>query len=230
MNNRVNFDDYVENYNKLLKDATGSFSDDHNYFARYKAELTRRLIPSPVNPKRILEFGCGIGRNVPFLHASFPGSVVEGSDISDASIERAKLDFPDFHFFSEDENDPAQNLKPYDLVFVAGVFHHVPKDKRQQVMGLIEERMQPGAHLIIFEHNPYNPVTQRIVSNCPYDEDAVLLRPSELSSYVKASGMRVLGRHFCLFIPPRFAFLSQIEKHIGWLPLGGQYCVVASKD
>lgn len=42
--------------------------------------------------------------------------------------------------------------------------------------------------------------------------------------------MHVDGSGYCLFIPPRFSALRPIEKHLGWLPLGGQYWVSARLD
>ena len=77
----------------------------------------------------------------------------------------------------------------------------------------------------VFEHNPYNPVTRRIVNNCPYDADAVLLKPAELRGLFDSAGMKVHSKEYCLFIPPRFAALAGLEKYLGWLPLGGQYWV-----
>ena len=35
---------------------------------------------------------------------------------------------------------------------------------------------RPGGMVAIIEHNPLNPVTRHIVSRCPFDRDAVLLR------------------------------------------------------
>ena len=31
-------------------------------------------------------------------------------------------------------------------------------------------------NIFITEHNPYNPVTRKIVSECAYDKDAILLK------------------------------------------------------
>ena len=80
-----------------------------------------------------------------------------------------------------------------------------------------------------FEHNPYNPVTRRIVSNCPYDEDAVLLKPSELRTLLSGAGLSVQRQAYCLFVPPRFGRLAACEAALGWLPLGGQYWIEARR-
>ena len=89
--------------------------------------------------------------------------------------------------------------------------------------------ISPAADLIVFEHNPYNPVTRRIVNNCPYDADAVLLKPRELRQLLTAGGFQVLAQGYCLFIPPAFKSLLWLEPRLEWLPLGGQHWVRAQR-
>lgn len=221
MSKKVDFDNYTDNYNQLLRESTGFFSASEEYFARYKIELVRKLVHR--SPKSILEYGCGIGRNIPFLREAFPDARIEGSDISAASLEIARRDNPEIRFFIEQEG--VQPGDPVDLIFVAGVFHHIPLAQRSAVTQTLFERLRPGGELFVFEHNPYNPVTRRIVDNCPYDEDAVLLRPSELKSRMQGASLDVQGSGYCLFVPPRLSALTWLENILGWLPLGGQYWV-----
>ena len=61
MTNRVDFDKYTSDYNLLLQERTGFFSKNDAYFARYKVDLMRSRLTRPV--KKVLEYGCGIGRN-----------------------------------------------------------------------------------------------------------------------------------------------------------------------
>ncbi|TFH44545.1 MAG: class I SAM-dependent methyltransferase [Lysobacterales bacterium] len=225
MSNKVDFDDYTENYNQLLNEGTRFFSSSEEYFARYKIELVRQNVHSPVG--RLLEYGCGIGRNIPFLQHAFPNSTIVGSDISGASLEIARRDITGVEFFLEDGNvDPTS---PFDLIFVAGVFHHVPVARRVEVAETLFDRLSPGGQLFVFEHNPLNPITRRIVNNCPYDEDAVLLMQSELKRILRDAALIVEHMAYCLFIPPRLSALSRLENWLGWLPLGGQYWIQARR-
>lgn len=226
MTNKVDFDYYTENYNRLLQEGTSFFSKSEEYFARYKVELIRKQIDSPVT--RILEYGCGIGRNIPFLQQAFPDAVIVGSDVSSASLEVARRDNAGVEFFQEDENARAAGL--YDLIFVAGVFHHIPVAQRVEVARVLFNRLSPGGVLFVFEHNPYNPVTRRIVNNCPYDEDAVLLKPSELIKVLSEAALIVERKAYCLFVPPSLSVLTRLESRFGWLPLGGQYWVQARRS
>jgi len=225
MSERVNFDQYTKNYDQLLQEQTGFFSKDDDYFARYKVELAKACIKNPV--KRILEYGCGIGRNIPFLKAAFPDADVVGSDISPASLEVAMKQQPDVQFFLEDDLAPRKS--EFDLIFVAGVFHHIPPSQRGDAAMLLASRLTAHGEAIVFEHNPYNPVTRRIVSNCAYDADAVLLKPSELMALLSEAGLRGAAQGYCLFIPPSLNKLLWLEPKLKWLPLGGQYFVHAAK-
>ena len=226
MNKRVDFDEYTGNYNQLLKEKTQFFSPSEEYFARYKVDIVRQQLQAPVN--RVLEYGCGIGRNIPFLQRAFPGAEVVGSDISGASLEIARHENPDAQFVLEDGK--VGDLGEFDLIFVAGVFHHVPPAQRANVSSTILQRLSLNGSLFVFEHNPFNPVTRRIVNTCPYDADAVLLTPRELKFVLHQAGLRVSRSAYCLFIPPSLRMLAALESKLGWLPLGGQYWVSARKS
>lgn len=223
MTDRVDFDRFAEDYNRLLAEKTSFFSPSEEYFARYKVDLIRNQITAPVS--RVLEYGCGIGRNIPFLQRAFPHASIVGTDISPASLELASHDCPEATFVLE--NEASQRLGLFDIIFVAGVFHHVPVEQRASVAATIAGRLAPGGSLFVFEHNPYNPVTRRIVNTCPYDDDAVLLTKTELGKILEKAALTVIRGAYCLFIPPKLKVLARIEPYISLLPLGGQYWVQA---
>jgi len=222
---KVDFDDYTDNYNSLLRESTGFFTENEAYFAKYKVNILRREVPATT--KRLLEYGCGIGRNIPFLRAAFPDATIAGSDISLASLEIARNENPDVEFFLE--QDDTDVTEPYEAIFIAGVFHHIPVRERAAVMKTLYRRLAPGGTIVIFEHNPFNPVTRKIVNDCPYDRDAVLLKPSKLKTLLVDAGLLVRRNAYCLFIPPSLSVLLPLEAKLGWLPLGGQYWVAANR-
>jgi len=226
MGNRVDFDKFTSNYNELLNQETRFFSPSEEYFARYKTDIVRKQVFYHVS--RVLEYGCGIGRNIPFLQHAFPEAVIVGSDISNASLVVARRENMGIDFIQESEAVPT--MEPFDLIFVAGVFHHVPMELRPQVARTLYERLSPGGSLFVFEHNPFNPVTRRIVSNCPYDEDAVLLKPSELIGLLGQASLTIERKSYCLFVPPKLSLLARLESRLGWLPLGGQYWIQAKRN
>ena len=224
--NKVDFDHYVDNYSELLSEQTRFFSSDESYFARYKVAIARRLV-APA-PERILEYGCGIGRNIPFLREAFAGAQVMGSDVSAKSVEFARAANPGIAFWTEGEVQA--ELGNFDLIFVAGVFHHVPPPERRGIVELLAARLRRGGAVVVFEHNPYNPVTRKIVTECPYDKGVVLLPPRELRGRLANAGLGSLKQGYSLFFPPSLKVLARLEPMLGWLPLGGQYWVCAAKQ
>ena len=90
--------------------------------------------------------------------------------------------------------------------------------------------LDAGGELFLFEHNPYNPITRKIVSECIYDEDAILIKPKELIDLASETHLKYIKHRYCLFVPPKYKFLTKLEKYLGSIPLGGQYWVHLIKE
>jgi SAM-dependent methyltransferase len=221
---KIDFDDYSADYDALLHESTKLYADDSEYFARYKVDLVLSVASRPV--KRVLEYGCGTGRNISHLEEAFPDAEIVGTDVSQASLRVAAKDHPRTCF--EVESDGLE-LGLFDLIFVAGVFHHIPPPERGGAMATLARRLAPGGSLHVFEHNPFNPLTRRIVNTCPFDADAVLLKPAELRRLMLDAGLDLRLKSYCLFVPPRLSWLMPLEKYLAWLPLGGQYWLSAAR-
>ncbi len=223
---KVNFDDYADDYDNILKEQLSFFSEDDKYFAQYKVRLVHKY--SSTSPKKILEFGCGTGRNLAYFKEMFPSAQIYGADISDKSIAVAKEQnpFAICHCLDDDFMSSSQN---FDLIFIAGVFHHIAPPERIGVLDSIKSLLSERGALFIFEHNPYNPITQKMVRECPFDSDASLVSMSKMTGLLQKSGFKSNLRKYTLFVPPTFPRLVKFENFLGWLPLGGQYFIKASK-
>lgn len=220
---KIDFDDYSADYDGLLHESTKLYTEDTEYFAKYKVDLTREGLHAPI--KRVLEYGCGTGRNIQFLQAAFPQAEVVGTDVSAESLRVARADNPGARFELESAD---LELGQFDLIFIACVFHHIPVAEREGAMKSLAARLAPGGSICVFEHNPFNPVTRKIVNECPFDADAVLLKPEELRGLFRQAGIRLVGVSYCLFVPPRLSWFIPLEKYLRWLPMGGQYWIKGS--
>jgi SAM-dependent methyltransferase len=223
---KIDFDEYADTYDDILKAQLNFFSKDDKYFARYKAGFVRKYLKA--QPERILEYGCGTGRNLAFLKEAFPLAEIYGSDISAKSIAIAKEQnqFARCYCFEE---DVMQYSDYFELIFVAGVFHHVAPSERAGVLRHINGLLSKTGSVFIFDHNPYNPVTRKLVRECPFDTDAILLSACGMCELLEKAGFVAILKKYTLFVPPSLARLARLERYLGWLPLGGQYCIQARK-
>jgi SAM-dependent methyltransferase len=219
------FDDYWQSYNEILRNQVRYFDKDDMYFAQYKIDLVKKFMHT--EPSSILEYGCGVGRNLGFLRRQFPKAIIYGCDISQKSLEAASKELPEAVLFKAGEK---KLLGVFDLIFVANVFHHIPPETRMDAIQDIKHMLKQDGSLFIFEHNPYNPVTRHLVKTCPFDEAAVLLKPAELKKLVKCEEMEICYLRYTLFFPAFLKIFRFIEPALFWLPLGGQYFLQAEKS
>ncbi len=197
MENKNEFDQYAEKYNTILSDQLNFFEQDNSYFAEYKILQLKELLVQ--DPRRILDFGCGIGRSVAFLKQYFPKAHVVGGDVSPASLALAKKTYPDVSYLLLEGEWSEQNK--FDLIFVSNVFHHIPPAERVQTIHTLANACEQGGRLVVFEHNPFNPVTRYLVNTCPFDHDAVLLKPNELKHLFRQAGFKQIKSQYTLFFP-----------------------------
>ena len=92
--------------------------------------------------------------------------------------------------------------------------------------------LKPSGKIIVFEHNPLNPVTRRMVDTCPFDENAVLLYSHETIDRCKRIGFRKNNRRFTIFSPRKKVFekLVLFESKLAWLPMGGSIIMLVKNE
>lgn len=219
---KVDFDQYASQYDAVLQENIGKLGKDISYYAEHKIITLKRYLGCL--PEKILEFGCGTGRNLPFLSSAFPQASVWGGDISNDSLNMAKENNPSVTFFNV--NERPKNIK-FDLVFISCVFHHIPVDQRTYWMRYIRKLLVHNGLLFIFEHNPLNPLTRHAVNTCPFDKEAILLWPKEFNRLLAAASICHKRTDYILFFPSAMRRLNVLEKYLSFIPLGGQYMVLA---
>ena len=178
---------------------------------------------------QLLDFGCGVGNLFGHLKEFFPNTVYTGVDLSKDSLEKARSRFPANTNFQEYDSPKWGNLQ-YDLIFSAGVFHHIPHTDHTKIINKLYSLLNPGGKLVIWEHNPLNPVTQKIVKDCPFDKDAVLIPSKILKEQFNGVPLSNVQVIYTTFFPKFLSFLNFLDPYLGWLPFGGQYLIIGQKD
>jgi SAM-dependent methyltransferase len=116
-----------------------------------------------------------------------------------------------------------------DLTFAACVIHHIEPKAHEYWLSELHRVTGRGGTFVVFEHNPYNPLTQKAVAGCEFDKDAILIRARDVAMTMSKSGWRDIRIRYHVFFPQALAGLRGLEPVLGWLPLGGQYSVTARR-
>lgn len=224
------FDKFADEYLATHKGNIAITGEDPEYFARYKVEAVAarlRALGLPA-PKRVLDFGCGIGNSAPHLRAAFPQAEIIGLDVSEKSLAVANQRFPGVADFRQYAGGAEMPLEPgFDLVFSACVFHHIEPAEHVALFAGLKRLMAPGGALAVFEHNPWNPVSRYIVATCPFDADAVLIPAPQFARRQRAAGFVRVEVRYTGFFPGPLKALRPLERAMTWLPLGAQYYTLA---
>ena len=222
-NSAAEFDKYARSYEEMHATSVAASGESTEYFAIYKQRVLERILGKGF-ARPVLDFGCGIGNLTHLLAASFP--VVHGYDPSAESARVAQKRTPNATFFDDPEALPKST---YGCVVLANVLHHVPPPNRPGLMRMVTDVLASGGRIVIFEHNPLNPVTRRAVAICPFDENAELLYPWQVKRLLRGAGLRKVDLDYIVFFPRPLAMVRALEPSLSWLPLGAQVCATATK-
>jgi ubiquinone/menaquinone biosynthesis C-methylase UbiE len=222
------FDQYDSNYQSLVEDSMSFSGMSHDYVTRVKADLIASIAKQTfgsLEGKHVLDVGCGVGLTDIFL-VDRPWHV-SGTDLSSKSIEQARRRNPKVNYVVGSVDQLPFDDEFFDVCFTICVMHHVPPPQWTSFLCEMRRVLKPGGIALVLEHNPYNPLTRLVVNRCPFDADAVLLSRSTLGQRLKAAKLSPRQTQYFLFTPwERLRFL---DRAIGWLPLGAQYCTIADR-
>jgi len=229
--NEVEFDKYSDEYEAQHKANIAVTGEDPSYFAEYKIrELKSFALRSGILAKTILDFGSGIGNSIPFFRQHFSSAALTCADVSSRSIALSQGRFPGPERYVKVGKDTIPiGGDTFDAVFSACVFHHIPHEEHGLWLRELLRVTRPGGMAVIFEHNPWNPLTVRAVNTCPFDENARLITSAKLRKAMESAGWREARVRYFVFFPRALAALRVLESSLAWLPLGAQYAVCARK-
>lgn len=225
------FDSYAKDYRTLHTDNIKLSGADSFYFAEMKVKMLHEFENN--TSLKILDVGCGDGVTEAFMNKYFSHWQIDAIDISVKSIEEAKkkkIINCDFTLY-DGKNIPFSD-ESFDVVFMAGVLHHVDFSLHSNLIKEVNRVLKQNGRFYLFEHNPFNPVTRHLVNTCVFDKDAKLLKYNYTINLFKRNKFKIKKKNFIIFFP-RKGILSKfifLEKYLQWLPLGGQYFIVSSKN
>ena len=114
----------------------------------------------PVRPYRVLDIGCGEGRDSVFLARN--GYSVSGFDISESGLNKARQLALAHHTEADFFKADLLTYQPEgetDIVFSSGVLHDLPQAKRKPLIDQLKTCTAPhGIHVLnVFIHKPFIP-------------------------------------------------------------------------
>ena len=225
------FDKFAENYNESLRNSLALTRTSDKYQAEYKVRLLKNLLVRGAAESRsaaqlnVLDFGCGVGLSLPYLLEQFSGSKIFATDVSEVSLDIVRAELPQVTIV-----DSALNAaEKFDVILMSTVLHHITGSTRVEILENLRANLKPNGCLVVIEHNTYNPLTRRIVSNCPMDVDAELISMRDIKKLLSTDcGFKIRETGYCSFFPEPLKALTKLDPILKKIPLGGQYFVVAT--
>lgn len=217
----------AERYELQVDDAIRFARREHAFFLAAKAEalldLVERRLP-PGAPVRALDVGCGDGRLDAMLE---PLGELHGVDVSPEMVAAAAESVPHGRFQVADGTRLPFTDGAFDLTFTVCALHHVEPPDRPGYMQELARVTRAGGLVVVFEHNPVNPLTRLVVHRCAFDEGVVLVGRRSLGDLARVADLSVEETRYLLLFPWTRTPFAQLERRLASLPLGAQYFVAA---
>jgi SAM-dependent methyltransferase len=222
------FDRVAGQYRSIVEDSIRFSRRSLDFFTRVKVDhlldLGDRLVGNLGN-KSVLDVGCGNGSTDSYL-CPWVGDL-SGVDVSGEMVAEARRRNPDCRYDTYDGTTVPFPDAHFALSFAICVMHHLPPSHWDPFVAELLRVTRTDGTVMVFEHNPLNPLTRRAVRSCAFDDDAVLLGPKRVTAAFRRAGADVVARRYVLFTPLDSATARDAERLVSWLPLGAQYVVAA---
>ena len=225
------FDAHSAGYRDAVEESIAFSGAGLDFFTRAKADALLGLVTARVgSPEGLgfLDLGCGPGETDRFLAGRV--ARLAGVDVAPEMVARARERNPwaEYRSYAPGEPIPYEDAS-FDVSFAICVFHHVERARRLEVVREMARVTRPRGLIVLFEHNPLNPLTRKAVRGCEFDRDADLLTRRTASRLLEQSGLGQPDGRYILFFTRESGLLRGIERRLGWLPLGAQYAVFAQR-
>lgn len=224
------FDSWAGSYEEMIDEAVAFTGRKRAFFTEVKREHLLRMARrhfADLESLNVLDIGCGTGA----FHPGFKGRFGElhGVDVSARSIELAAGRHPFVRYSTYDGSRLPYGDGHFQMVFTISVMHHVPPPQWESFVAEAYRVTASGGLMLVFENNPYNPLTQYFVKTCDIDKDAVLLPPAKLRRMFTSAGFIDVFTRTMVSVLPSGRFLTAVDSLLGNLPFGAQYYLSATK-
>jgi SAM-dependent methyltransferase len=220
----TDYDHYRDRYRQDLDRAVSFAGVSHDFFSRAKADelvsLAKRHLGDPARFDA-LDVGCGIGLTDRHLASRFRS--LTGTDVSPGVLETAARENPGVRYELAERGRLPFADQAFDLTFAVCVVQVIPPEERPKFVAELARVTRPGGLVVVFEHNPYNPLTRLVVRRCSFGDDARMLGMAEAARLLQENGVPPVDRGFLLLFPTRRSRVVAVERALRHLPLGAQF-------
>lgn len=215
-------------YDVMLTEGLKLSGESKDFFMRGRTRDLKNNLPSGFSPKKILDYGCGLGETSHYLCQLFPAAEVVGTDSSENALRYARKQFETVNV-SFKNFEEAKKEGPYDLCYTNGVFHHIAPEHQAKAAAEIFQCLPPGGYFSLFENNPWNPGTLMVMKQIPFDRNAKPLSCLKTKNLLHRAGFQCLRTRFLFYFPRALRHLRFLEPIGASIPLGAQYYILAKK-
>jgi ubiquinone/menaquinone biosynthesis C-methylase UbiE len=221
----------TEEYKQQLEESISFVGRGVDFFTQAKANRLLRLAQNrfgDISGLKVLDVGCGVGLTDKLLVDRI--GALHGVDINPAAVESSSEANPTAHYQFYDGSALPFPESTFDLVFAINVLHHVAPSTWDPFVKEMRRVTKRQGLVVVFEHNPLNPLTRLAVSRCQFDENVRLVAHQRAKNLFTRAGLTFVDGGYIIFFPIKSELVSWIESRLGWLPLGAQHYLVGMKE
>ncbi len=120
-------------------------------YKRFEKERTQPSVDLisriDINPKSVLDIGCGPGNSTNRLYEHFPSAEILGIDSSENMLETARESYPQLKFEKCFVPDGLENFNKFDLIFSNACLHWIPN--HTELLPKLVQRLNDGGVLAV---------------------------------------------------------------------------------
>jgi len=221
---------YRESHKAKGEDYQAFFSENLRVALLWQIEqrILRDLVSRFVGDRKVahLDFACGTGRLLSFLHSMVDSST--GVDISESMLEVAKTNCPDAEFHLGDIT--RQEIIPdrqFDLITAFRFFPNAEKSLREEVIVALAKRLVPGGYLVFNNHRNHSSLAYALRRMIKLGRGGPQgMTQAEVSALLKLAGLKQVRTYHAGVLPEAQSFLVRprilatwFEKVASRLPL-----------